>query len=84
MTGRRVAARGLCRCRGFLSCSRRPDSSAFASKLTWAKAGRALERFVAGNNAWLVDGNAVSGDVDRMVTPRAGRDRQTRRGSHLR
>ncbi len=36
------------------------------------KGGRALERFVTETNAWLIDRNAVFGDVDRMVTPRRG------------
>jgi hypothetical protein len=36
------------------------------------KGRRAFERFMAETNAWLVERNAVIGDVGRIVTPRRG------------
>jgi hypothetical protein len=36
------------------------------------KGRRAFERFVRDTNAWLVERNAVIGDVERIITPRRG------------
>src|SRR3954467_2461265 len=36
------------------------------------KGRRAFERFVTETNTWLTARNAVSGDADRIITPRRG------------